>query len=622
METTTSISTASLPSASIPPASIPPAALARNQALLRHYMRPLAGSLVVALVMALVLGVVSALVAALVGPCVQVITAPADSFLQYRDLFGAWLGPVIAHFMAAPGITAGELLGRVPLLLVGLALLKSLCGIAQWFIWERGGEVVALHLRNDLAAAYLHLSPSVRRTESGRAVEEQLSSGVTADVKLVREYLVHFYGGLPREAFQVVFLTIMLVLLSPKLTAIFLLGVAPAIAIAGRIGRQLRRRAARALADYSQLTEWLQQRLIGIETIKHYGTEPIEIRKMEVLTASLYQRFLKAARVKARTSPMLEMIAVIAMVVVLGIALRDIQLNQSSGAVDLSFFSTLGLLSQAGAKLGRYLNANREGAAAVDRLRQQLAFFTANKQDQVVVHAVPAATTQIVADRITVTYPGATRPALRDFSFAFQAGKIYCLAGPSGAGKSTLFSTLLGLVTPDAGSLCYEATEPPVGSAVAYMPQKVILRPDTIAGNVAYPESPDLERVTEALAQVGLDSLVVGLPQGAMTQVGAGGSGMSGGQAQRILLARLWYLKRPFVLIDEGTSALDPEVERTVYRLIRQLADRGAVVVTIAHRQAAAEHADELLLLDQGVLKIAGSPSTVMASPAYQALLG
>ena len=602
--------------------SIPMAALARNQALLRYYMRPLAGGLIAALGMALALGVVSALVAALVGPCVQVITAPADSYLQYRDLFGAWLGPAIAHVMSEPGITAGELLGRVPLLLVILALLKSVFGVAQWFIWERGGEIVALRLRDDLADAYLHLSPSVRRSESGRSIEEQLSSGVTADVKLVREYLVHFYGGLPREAFQVVFLAIMLVLLSPKLTAIFLLGVAPAVAIGGRIGKQLRRRAAKALADYSQLTEWLQQRLIGIETIKHYGTEPIEIRKMEALTESLYQRFLKAARVKARTSPMLEIIAIIAMVVVLVIALRDIQSHESSGAVDLSFFSTLGLLSQAGAKLGRYLNSNREGAAAVDRLRQLLTFFGEHMQGQVVVRAAAGAKTQITCDQITVTYPGASRPALRGFSFNFDAGSIYCLAGPSGAGKSTLFSTLLGLVTPESGALRYEADVPPSGSAVAYMPQKVILRPDTIAGNVAYPETPDLERVADALARVGLDSLVAGLAEGVMTQIGAGGIGISGGQAQRILLARLWYLKRPFVLIDEGTSALDPEVERTVYTLIRQLADRGAVVVTIAHRQAAAEHADILLLLDHGELRTAGPPATVLNSAVYRTLLG
>ena len=112
----------------------------------------------------------------------------------------------------------------------------------------------------------------------------------------------------------------------------------------------------------------MQQRLLGVETIKHYRTEAIEVRKMHELTDNLYQRFLKAARVKARTSPLIEALSVASMVVVLVIALRDISTGTLTGSVLLSFFATLGLLSQAAGRLGRYLNSNREGAAAADRL--------------------------------------------------------------------------------------------------------------------------------------------------------------------------------------------------------------------------------------------------------------
>ena len=286
--------------------NIPAPAMRANKALLWFYLKPLMGGLSAALVMAAALGVVSALVAALVGPCVQVITAPRDEHMQFVALFGEWLGPIITRFYGESGISAGALLKQLPWLLVVLALSKSVLGLAQWFLWERAGEMTSLRLRDDLAGSYIGLAPRYRRDQTGRSMEEQLSSGITTDVKLMREYLVHFYGGLPREAFQFVFLAVMLVLLSPKLTAIFLLGVAPAAAVGSRIGRVLRRRAAKALADYSQLTEWLQQRLMGIETIKHYRTEGVEIAKMESLTTGLYERFLRAARVKARTSPLLE----------------------------------------------------------------------------------------------------------------------------------------------------------------------------------------------------------------------------------------------------------------------------------------------------------------------------
>ena len=110
---------------------------------------------------------------------------------------------------------------------------------------------------------------------------------------------------------------------------------------------------------------------------------------------------------------------------------------------------------------------------------------------------------------------------------------------------------------------------------------------------------------------------VQGIDGGLDARIGDGGAGVSGGQAQRLLLARLWYHQKPFVLVDEGTSALDPEIEQTVYALLRQLADRGAVVITIAHRLAAAQIADELLLLQGGCLTASGTPTEVMASPAF-----
>jgi ATP-binding cassette subfamily B protein len=112
------------------------------------------------------------------------------------------------------------------------------------------------------------------------------------------------------------------------------------------------------------------------------------------------------------------------------------------------------------------------------------------------------------------------------------------------------------------------------------------------------------------------------LPQGLRTDVGEGGKGLSGGQAQRVLLARLHYHRRPFVLVDEGTSALDPEVEGVVYALLQELAAAGAVVITIAHRLAGALAADEVLLLDQGRLARSGPPQAVLGSPEYQAILG
>ncbi len=578
--------------------------MTRNGRLVWQYLKPELPVIVASTMMAILLGAVSACIGPLISASVTILSAPRDQVQEFVRLFGPQLGGFTASVVGSPGLTTGQLLEQLPFVLISFAFFSALFGLLQWFFWERTGEIVARTLREDLTSAYLWLDPAQRRTEESRRQESELSSTVTNDVRLLREYLVHFYGGMPRESVKVVAYLAMLIMLSPKLTAIFALGILPATALAARIGRVLRKRAAKALADYSLLTEWLQQRLLGIETIKHYRTEQIEITKMNELTTGLFQKFLRAARVKARTGPALEALAITCMAVVLVIALRDIAAGKTTGAIQLSFFATLGLLSQSADRLGRYLNSNREGAAAVDRLRSLLDFLRGHERRDVAARAAKKSMPpRIEVKGATVRYPGAKDPALKDFSYTFLGGKIYCLAGPSGAGKSTVFNLLLGLVEPEQGSREIHFDGPSEDSLVCYVPQKVLLLPGTVAANVAYPsEAFDQARVTAALAKVGMTKAVSELPLGIHAVVGEGGSGVSGGQAQRILLARLWYHKKPFVLVDEGTSALDPEIERSIHALLRDLANDGAVVVTIAHRKSAAAAADHVLELANGRL--------------------
>lgn len=570
-----------------------------HKTLLRRYLRPEWPSVVVASTGALAMAAAASLVGILVGPCLQIIVAPRDTLHRLDTLLDPRLGGVAARWLGAEALTGRELLAILPMALGAVAGVKAILGLIQWYLWERTGERAAMALRKDLSEAFLGSDPAARRRPDVAERDTELSSAATTEARVMREYIVHFFGGLPREALQVVFLLVMLFLLSPKLTAIFLLGIAPAAAALQRLGRRLRRRASQALADYSTLTEWLQQRLLGVETIKHYRTEAVETAKMEALTTSLFDRFMRAARLKARSSPTLEAFAAVAMAVVLWVALADVASGKVAGAVLMSFFATLALLSQAAAKLGKYLNSNREGAAAIGRLSSLLDHLHGIPRKTVGADVQTAKRASIVCDRVTVQYAGASRPALADFTYTFEGGKIYCVTGPSGAGKSTLFGTLLGVVSPTSGHVRFAGA----GERPAYMPQKVLLAPATLAENVAYPDaSPDAARVRESLTRVGLASVVSSLPQGLDTRVGEGGAGLSGGQMQRILLARLWYRKAPWVLVDEGTSALDPEVETLVHALLRDLAAGGAVVVTIAHRRAGAEAADEVLLLEAGRL--------------------
>lgn len=528
--------------------------------------------------------------------------------LSFKKLLGDNIGHLLASISGKESINSIELISYLPILLILVAGLKTIASVYQSYLWERTGELISKDMRRDTMEAYLGINPAIRRDELGQKVEADLSSSITTDIKLIREYFVHFYGGFPRESLQLIFLTGVLLALSPRLFALFFLFVLPVVGIVNRMGKKLRKRASKALSDYSLLTEWLQQRLLGIETIKHYQTEEIEINKLRHLTTRLYERFVKAARIKSRTSPSIEMVGIGALVLVLYFALDAINLGTLSGSIAISFFASLALVAQSGAMLGRYFNSNREGAAAIKRLLEMQSFL-AEHQTPDTMKAFQSnyeeeSKFRLVCEQLSMQYPNAHKPALSEFSYQFEKGQIYCIVGPSGAGKSTLFQIILKLLNPDKGRLIFphdNTADIPI--QIGYMPQDLMLMSGTLAENITYPDATgDSRSILSALEQVGIRQFVEDLPEGINTRVGKEGLGLSGGQVQRVILSRLFYHHYSLILFDEGTSALDPEVEQVVYKGLEKLKGLGSTVIMIAHRLSATKIADAVLTLKNGKL--------------------
>lgn len=569
---------------------------------------------------ALILGLVAAMLGIVIGPAMQLLLAPSERMVPWAELIGPAWSSWLNGWLPPEGVSTAELYAVLPFLLVGIATFKSALTFWQWFTWERLGERLAFQWRRDVVGAFVEVDPARRDDGLIANAENNLGGLISQDIRTCRDYVVHFFGGLPREGFQVIFMAISLAILSLKLFAIFVFCIAPVGALLGRLGRKLRRRASHALEDNSVLGEWIQQRLLGLETIKQYRTESIELSEMQHASQNLFDGFLRAARLKARTSPIIEALGVIAMAVALSIAFADIGRGAISGAVAMSFFSTLALFAQSSAKLGRYFNSNREGLAAAERIfgfTRQLS--DAKLEDlRAGQHPKIAARSSICLEHVTLRY--GDKIAVSDFSFVFQAGKVYCLVGASGAGKSSVFNAMLGLRTVDSGKIDY-AIGPGFEDRtldIAYMPQQVPVIPARLGENVSYPHSSfEASRVRYAMETVHFNIDRERSPAGLDTEIGPGGLQLSGGQLQRLQLARLVYHHAPFVLVDEGTSALDPEMEKVVLTYVRRLAQTGAVVIMIAHRRAAVEASDELIVLADGKLVASGATADVMRMDVF-----
>jgi ABC-type multidrug transport system fused ATPase/permease subunit len=219
----------------------------------------------------------------------------------------------------------------------------------------------------------------------------------------------------------------------------------------------------------------------------------------------------------------------------------------------------------------------------------------------------------VVLDNVSFTYPTGSTPALDGISLSISQGQHVAFIGPSGAGKTTLVDLILGLIEPTQGSVVIGG-RPPAETldnrpgAISYVPQNPGIVSGSIAENVALGIEASLideADVWEALTAANLHEFVAGLPEGIHTSVGSQADALSGGQIQRLGLARAFYEKPRLIVLDEATSALDAGAEALITKSLTNLG-RDVTVIIIAHRLSTVQHSDVVFLLEDGRVTASG----------------
>jgi ATP-binding cassette, subfamily C, type I secretion system permease/ATPase len=233
--------------------------------------------------------------------------------------------------------------------------------------------------------------------------------------------------------------------------------------------------------------------------------------------------------------------------------------------------------------------------------------------------ALPKPKARLSVQALTVLPPGEKRASLKNVSFEVMPGQAIGVIGPSAAGKTTLARALTGVWHPAGGYVrldgaTLEQYEPDVlGRHIGYLPQRVQLFDGTIAQNIARLEGkPDSEKVVKAAQMAAAHDMIVEMPQGYDTRIAAGGGRLSGGQMQRIGLARALYDDPVIVILDEPNSNLDNEGSLALNNAIRTLKANGRSVLIMAHRPAAIQECDMLLVLDHGARTAFGPKDQVL----------
>lgn len=289
-----------------------------------------------------------------------------------------------------------------------------------------------------------------------------------------------------------------------------------------------------------------------------------------------------------------------------------------------------GIMMAATVLLGRAL-APVEGAIAgwkqfVDarNAHARLAELLVGEREVVDPTPLPAPTGAVSVERLVYVVPDAERPILRGVAFQVAAGESLAIIGPSGSGKSTLARLLLGIWPPNAGTVRLDGADlahwprDRLGPHLGYLPQNVQLFAGTVAENIARFQEGDPAAVIDAAQRAHVHDLILRLPRGYDTAIGDNGAGLSGGQAQRIALARALYGRPRIVVLDEPNANLDAEGEEALMRTMQTLKADGATLVVITHRPSLLAAVDRALVLRQGVIELQGTCAEVIGRLARE----
>ena len=391
------------------------------------------------------------------------------------------------------------------------------------------------------------------------------------------------------------------------------------------IGSQAKIITDQQYGTLSRLAAGFLDSLGGLKTLKLYNQAKAQTEKIRQTSDQYRKTTLKVLQVTFLSALVLELLATLSTAVVaVEIGLRllyfRVSLEQALFLLIIApeFYIPLRML-------GLRFHAGMEGQSAAERIFQILDKEPLAKNSSSQVHPrteLPEIKKLSIHD-VSFSYPGERGFALNEISFQINRGEQIALVGASGAGKSTLANLLLGFFPPCEGEILIDGTRlidldlKEWRKQIAWVPQKPNLFQDTIAANIrlAQPGASD-GAVAAAASAAHLADFIESLPEGYQTRIGAGGARLSGGQAQRLALARAFLKNAPILLLDEPTSQLDPVTESQLADATRTLMS-GRTVITIAHRLNTVFQADRILVLQSGKIVESGTHQELMDEGIY-----
>lgn len=494
-----------------------------------------------------------------------------------------------------------------------LFVIRSLTSFFSEYAFQKVGLSTVRDLRDQLYERLIHQS---HRFFSERSTGEMVSR-IVSDADAIQAAVSTRMGDLFQESITLIGL-VAYVFISNTELALMTFVVAPALIYpVVHFGKRLRQTTHRSQERMADMATLLEETIRGVRIVKAFTMEKFEIKRFREATRRHLASNLKAQKIQALTSPVMELVSGLCLLALIMYAHRRIAVSHTLTLGQfLSFLFALAATYQPIKKLNKVNLSVNTALSAAERVFRMLDIDNEVKEK-------PGAET-LVAVGSGIRYEGVSfsyeaEPVLRRVTLVVEPGEIVALVGGSGAGKSTFVNLLPRFYDVNEGRITVDGRDvrdvklESLRVLMGFVTQEVVLFNDTVKNNIAYGRTDvDDKQVIGAARAANAHDFISQLPHGYDTMIGESGVLLSGGQRQRLAIARALFKDPPILILDEATSALDTESERLVQQALNNLM-QGRTTLVIAHRLSTIRSADKIVVLDKGQIAEVGPHEELLA---------
>jgi ABC-type multidrug transport system fused ATPase/permease subunit len=496
---------------------------------------------------------------------------------------------------------------------VGASILRGLAGYGQRFFNEVVAQKTTYIIRNALYERIQRLSFAFHdRSQTG-----QLMSRGTVDIEVVRMFFAMGFIGMLQVTLMVIAIAVMLMLMDWRLALFTLAFVVPVAWIAINFGRIIRPIWLRVQAIMGVMGTTLEENLAGISVVKAFSHEKENNRVFSEQAMVLNNEQVHAAKLMGINAPSMAVLFMIPVAIILWYGgYQVVDGNMTVGQIT-QFILYTAMLVMPIRRLGMMVNLYSRTVSAGQRILEILDTESevTEKANAIELGRVKG---KVTFDKVSFSYTN-IGPALKNVSFEVQPGQLVALLGRSGSGKSTIANLLARFYDVSKGRILVDGTDirdvtlASLRKNVVTAQQDVFLFSATVKENIAYGAvDASQERIAEVAKTANLHDFIMSLPEGYDTWVGERGDTLSGGEKQRLSIARTLLVDPSILILDDSTASVDAATER----LIRQALDKlikGRTTFIITHRLPIIQNADLILVLQDGELVEKGKHDELIA---------